>query len=343
VEASRASNGTRILASRSRSAGISDDGRFVTFNGRLQAVGPALTFVRDLRSATTQVVSRNAAGAFGYGSEDAGLSGDGLVVAFTSGAGNLVAGDRNGVPDVFARDLSQPYFPAAGRSGARARADTRGPVLSDPSVAPRWLTRRGGEVTLKVRARDAQGVTSVKAVVTGPSGEPREIALTRASGSAVEGTWRVEIPVHPNGSPALRVYEVTFVARDEAGNSASLDGPSFTVATPDSRAQISVQPPALIFAQKLVWTQTRLTVTIGNTGDVHLLGRISALRAPFEVVKGGGDFSVEPHAERKVTVEFRPIQQGVFSGQLNITSNDAARREVTVDVAGTARLRPPTE
>src|SRR4029077_12403300 len=64
-------------------------------------------FVRDLVTGTTTRVSVGAGGAQANGaSSNARISADGRFVVFTSLASNLVAGDTNGVADVFERDLA---------------------------------------------------------------------------------------------------------------------------------------------------------------------------------------------------------------------------------------------
>jgi hypothetical protein len=91
---------------------ISQNGRIVAF----RAIGGGLvtppvthmsdSYVRDLRTGVTQLAevtldrSLPANGAF-----QASISQDGRYVAFSSSDANVVAGDRNGISDVFVRDL----------------------------------------------------------------------------------------------------------------------------------------------------------------------------------------------------------------------------------------------
>jgi Tol biopolymer transport system component len=102
-------NGNSALAS------ISADGRYVAFNseasnlvgGDTNAVPD--TFVRDRQSGTTVRVSVSSGGAEGNGGSGGytglSISADGRYVAFWSDASNLVAGDTNGVSDIFVHDL----------------------------------------------------------------------------------------------------------------------------------------------------------------------------------------------------------------------------------------------
>ncbi|GIM96714.1 PD40 domain-containing protein [Paractinoplanes toevensis] len=89
----RRSGGTVVVAGQTAAGpAISADGRYVTFTSE----GKVL--VHDRRSGNTIVVA-------GGPSAGPAISADGRYVTFTSDATNLVAGDTNGVSDVFRRDL----------------------------------------------------------------------------------------------------------------------------------------------------------------------------------------------------------------------------------------------
>ena len=63
-------------------------------------------FLRDLLSGETTLISATSSGVSGNGASNfARISADGRYVTFNSAASNLVAGDSNGVNDVFVRDL----------------------------------------------------------------------------------------------------------------------------------------------------------------------------------------------------------------------------------------------
>ena len=87
---------------------ISADGRYVAFQSNannLAAGDPLLDadiYVRDRQAGTTELVSVGSGNWPEYGSS---ISADGRYVAFFSGSTRLVAGDANGRPDVFVRDL----------------------------------------------------------------------------------------------------------------------------------------------------------------------------------------------------------------------------------------------
>ena len=65
-------------------------------------------FVRDRFTGMTERVSVTSHGRQGNGDSGfATMSDDGRYVAFSSDASNLVAGDTNGVPDMFVRDRAR--------------------------------------------------------------------------------------------------------------------------------------------------------------------------------------------------------------------------------------------
>jgi Tol biopolymer transport system component len=95
-------------------------------NGRFHA------FVQDVGGAT-RLVSRSTSGAVENGATvGAALSGDGRFVAFTSTSTNLVAGDTNGVEDIFVRDLQSATTirVSVGRNGAQGNGLSVDPAIS---------------------------------------------------------------------------------------------------------------------------------------------------------------------------------------------------------------------
>jgi Tol biopolymer transport system component len=93
---------------------ISADGRYVVFESAASnlvagdANGAPDVFVRDLQTGTTKLVSAARGSGTGNGASGApAISAGGRFVSFASQASNLVAGDGNGVGDVFVRDLAR--------------------------------------------------------------------------------------------------------------------------------------------------------------------------------------------------------------------------------------------
>jgi RHS repeat-associated protein len=108
--------GTSSGDSNSFNAKISEDGRYVLFESEagdltsesiITGGGSPDIFLRDLQTGTTTLISKSLSGTTGGngGSFDANISADGRYVVFSSHASNLVAGDTNGVADIFSRDL----------------------------------------------------------------------------------------------------------------------------------------------------------------------------------------------------------------------------------------------
>jgi hypothetical protein len=117
----------------SYSGEISSNGRYVAFDseaGNLvtgDANGVADVFLRDLQLGTTVLVSTDASGAQGnQGSGEADVSADGRFVVFSSWANNLIAGDTNGVVDVFVKDMQTGGITrvSLGTGGVQADADS---------------------------------------------------------------------------------------------------------------------------------------------------------------------------------------------------------------------------
>jgi Tol biopolymer transport system component len=107
---STAADGTQANSS-SFSSAFSPDGRKIAFeSGASNLVandsGAQDIFVKDLASGAITRVSTAADGTQENGSSFApSFSPDGSKIAFISQAANLVAGDTNGIPDVFVKDL----------------------------------------------------------------------------------------------------------------------------------------------------------------------------------------------------------------------------------------------
>ncbi|HUQ02031.1 MAG TPA: Ig-like domain-containing protein [Kofleriaceae bacterium] len=110
IRASVGPGGVQVSGT-SRDPDLSADGSVVAFvSTAFQLVADdanATTdvFVRDLAAGVTSRVSvRTGGGEADLESVQPAISGDGRIVAFTSGATNLVTGDTNGQPDVFVHD-----------------------------------------------------------------------------------------------------------------------------------------------------------------------------------------------------------------------------------------------
>jgi Tol biopolymer transport system component len=133
---------------------ISADGRLVAFRSFAANLVPGDTnavldvFVRDRQAGTTERVSVAGDGAQGDGmSFWPAISADGRFVAFSSAAGNLVAGDTNREIDVFVRDR-------IGRTTERVSVGPGGRQGATVSVGFPAISADGRFVAFASRARE---------------------------------------------------------------------------------------------------------------------------------------------------------------------------------------------
>jgi Tol biopolymer transport system component len=143
----RASNATLLVSANcggtgggngnSVSAMLSTNAQYVAFESDASDLLPGDTnevsdiFVRDLQAGTNILASVAADGGFANGASTAPvMTPDGRWVAFISAATNLVAGDTNGIPDVFIRDLvaQTTTLVSVGANGSDSVMDT--PVIT---------------------------------------------------------------------------------------------------------------------------------------------------------------------------------------------------------------------
>ena len=115
---------------------ISADGRFVVFSSAASNLVPGDTnraddiFVRDRVAGTTTRISVGPGGVEANGgSYTPAISADGSAVAYTSDATNLVAGDLNGIRDVFVYDRSAD-------TTSLVNVNTNGTQADAPSATP---------------------------------------------------------------------------------------------------------------------------------------------------------------------------------------------------------------
>ena len=114
-------------------ASISADGRYVAFDSFASNLVPGDTngigdvFVHDRQTGATQRVSVSSSGtqAAGLNSAGASISADGRLVAFASGASNLVSGDSNNARDIFVHDRQTGATTRVSVSSSGVQANAR--------------------------------------------------------------------------------------------------------------------------------------------------------------------------------------------------------------------------
>ncbi|MFS4459098.1 TolB family protein [Bdellovibrio sp. HCB2-146] len=129
-----------IADSDAEHSSISDDGRFIAFDADSSNLvtgdtnGSSDVFVHDRGTGVTIRASVSSAGVEGNAnSQEPQISGNGRYVVFMSYASNLVAGDTNGLSDVFVHDLqtSTTIRASVGASGVEANQGASGGAISD--------------------------------------------------------------------------------------------------------------------------------------------------------------------------------------------------------------------
>jgi Tol biopolymer transport system component len=117
---------------------ISASGRYVAFSSTMNGlVGLAArirvsqVYLRDRDQGTTRLLSAGPSGQPGNGpSRGSSISSDGAVVAFTSAASDLAAGDTNAVADIFAWTASGLGLVSVDPAGGQAGAASGQPAVS---------------------------------------------------------------------------------------------------------------------------------------------------------------------------------------------------------------------
>jgi Tol biopolymer transport system component len=183
---------------------ISADGRYVAFASSATNLvwndrnNEADVFVRDRAAQVTARVSLS--GIFVEGNASSGqpaISADGKIVAFSSKATNLVAGDTNGRVDVFVRDLT-PRWPTTTRVSLSGTGTEGDGVSNDPSISGdgQFVTFTSSATNLvpgdanassDVFLRDRTAATT-SLVSANPNGGPGNAPSANAEISP-DGTW----------------------------------------------------------------------------------------------------------------------------------------------------------
>ena len=154
TRASTAADGTQGNGG-SNVASLSTDGSRVAFQSDASNLvagdtnGTSDIFVKNLTTGAIVNASASANGAQGNGaSTSASLSRDGTLVAFTSDASNLVAGDTNGRADVFVKNLTTGAITrvSAGTDGTQGNAESGNARISADVTKVTFTSRAGNLV-----------------------------------------------------------------------------------------------------------------------------------------------------------------------------------------------------
>ncbi|HWW73553.1 MAG TPA: hypothetical protein VN089_26715 [Duganella sp.] len=133
---------------------ISDDGRYISYQGKPGTTGTICVCVHDRATGGTEVVNVNNAGQSPSSNSlnKHGMSADGSVLVFANNSNNLSAGDANGTYDVFIRDRKAATTEritygastwASGEQGVSISGDARFVAFYGYGVSPATIASIG--------------------------------------------------------------------------------------------------------------------------------------------------------------------------------------------------------
>ena len=289
------------VACTSTEPSVSTDGRYVAFT--YTGLGDTdeanrFIFVRDTVLNSTALASADVTGGTADGdSFDPAISRDGRIVAFTSDAGDLVAGDQNQQRDVFAHDLTTGQTELVS-IGAGGQADR---VSEDPAISS-----NGNRVAFESRASNlVAGVspTAQNVYVRDRASGQTFIASTDPGGGAATGD---------SGQTAISADGQVVAFASEAQNLIASSDDAALASLPEEGSRFEV------YAHDLVTGQTiRISDTAnGAPGGARSLrpaiaanGRFVALESSSPLLVAGDPNQVERHLPAG-----RPAGRGSRSG-----------------------------
>jgi len=319
IDANTAGAAPSGSVSAATSPSISRDGRFVAFaTGATTIVtgdvnGQRDVFVRDRQLQTTRMASVSSGGTQGTGeADDPAISADGTVVVFQSAAPNLVAGDTNGVTDVFARDLGsgQTSRVSVKQNGDEATYGSIAPVVSPSGRFVAFLTPAA------LLGSDSEATPGNDVYVA----DRDTGALSRAS-------------VVTDGSPSVSTAATNALAVSTTGRFVLFDSlGAFVPTDTNNRGDAYLRDNALnaspTAVPRVAAAPGDLVVQVDGTGSTDPDGWVDGYSWSF----GDGTTAAGP------TGPHRYAQAGRYSVVLTVTDNDGATSTqiTTVDVSAPA-------
>ncbi|MER7047093.1 RICIN domain-containing protein [Streptomyces jumonjinensis] len=287
---------------------LSADGRFAAFESIAADLVPGDTnnawdlFVRDRLTGAAERVSVATGGAQADGHSDGvSISADGRYVAFSSRAGNLVAGDANGKSDVFLRDrqngTTERVSVAAGGLEGNGHAHT--PSISADGRYIAFVSNSGnipGDTNIvdDVYVHDRQNGTLTRASVTRDglqandastqaviSADGRYVAFSSRAGNLVAGDANASRDVFVRDLQAGAVERV------------SVRGDGAEAAGDSSAPSISTDGRTIAFVSRAA---DMVTGDTNGTDDVFVRDRQSRTTERVSVDSGGVQTAPSSHS-----------------------------------------------
>ena len=321
---------------------IAPDGSFVAFRSAASTLtggdtnGAWDVFIRDRGALTTIRVSvaDNESEANGNSNVTA-VTPDGRYVVFESLASNLPAlgalpillVDANGVMDVFVRDrtLGTTVRVSLDDVLVEGNAASDGGAITDDGRYVLFGSRATNLIAGDTNGRKDIFIRDMMTATT---------TRVNLSDADAEANFDSDGPVMTPSGRYIGFHS-------DANNLLSGGGDSniFTDVFVRERL-ISVNPeidaPSKRRLGRVVLGASRKrSFLIQNTGAAVLWGSVGTLAAPFEVVKGGGAFKLNPGGSKRVKIEFTPTTLGKVVQKLTITSNDPDEATIKVKIIGT--------
>ncbi len=276
VRVSVATNGTQANAD-SYSPVISGDGHRVAFASGASNLVPGSgtnrnVFVHDLVANTTTLASVAVGGAANASSVWPSISADGRYVAFASNANNLVAGDSDGLTDVFVRDLASASTSMVSVSSSGVPGDN---YSTKPSISAdgRYVAFESGATNLI--AGDTNGFSDVFVRDRVTNTTTRE-SLAPGGGQPNGGSYSVAISADGHYL-TFESYATSLVTGDTNGFSdvfvcdrASGTTTRASISTNGTQGDSNAASPAISADGTVVAFTSDATSLISGDTDTHL-------------------------------------------------------------------------
>jgi hypothetical protein len=122
---------------------------------------------------------------------------------------------------------------------------------------------------------------------------------------------------------------------------------SFTVVeTPVTAPSISLNPSSLNFGSLVIGSSATQTSDVMNTGtaDLNVTGIAPCTGTSTEFTwSPPAPFTLSPGGSTSLSVTYAPVDEGMDTGCLNITSNDPNNNPVVLNLSGSGVTMPPLE